>query len=138
MEISRAAAIAFINKEGKVLFQHRDSDAPSSPNCWGLFGGAMEEGETPEKGIKREVEEELQIKLKDFKLFGKYEFREEGIIKERYIFTAPLNHSLEILREQQREGDDLALLSFKEMQGLKTSSHTDVILKDLFETITEK
>jgi len=138
MEISRAAAIAFISKEGRILFQHRDSDAPASPNCWGLFGGAMEEGETPEQGIKREVEEELQIKLKDFKLFRKYEFREKGIVKERYIFTAPLNNPLEKLRKQQREGDGLALLSFEEMNKRKTSPHTEIVLKDIFETISKK
>ena len=41
------------------------------PNHWTLPGGKVEEGETPEQAICREVEEELSVNLEDYTLFGK-------------------------------------------------------------------
>jgi ADP-ribose pyrophosphatase YjhB (NUDIX family) len=44
-----------------LLLQLRDDIAPSYPHHWGLFGGHMEEGESPEVAVWRELEEELQL-----------------------------------------------------------------------------
>ena len=53
-------AIAILYREGKFLMQLRD-DIPGIiyPGCWGFFGGHIEEGETPEVALKRELEEEI-------------------------------------------------------------------------------
>ncbi|MHB8694528.1 MAG: NUDIX domain-containing protein [Solirubrobacteraceae bacterium] len=47
-----------------VALQLRD-DRPDihNPNCWGLFGGALKEGETPEQTVVREIEEETTVRL---------------------------------------------------------------------------
>jgi 8-oxo-dGTP pyrophosphatase MutT (NUDIX family) len=53
------------NKE--VLMQLRDNKLSISfPNCISTFGGAIEDGETPEEAMIREVFEELEYVLKDF------------------------------------------------------------------------
>jgi 8-oxo-dGTP diphosphatase len=44
-----------------LLLQLRDDIAPNYPHHWGLFGGHMEAGETPDVAIWRELEEELQL-----------------------------------------------------------------------------
>jgi 8-oxo-dGTP pyrophosphatase MutT (NUDIX family) len=51
---------------GRYVMQLR-SEAPGIfyPGHWGLFGGAVEAGETPAEALARELDEEL--KLKDFK-----------------------------------------------------------------------
>jgi ADP-ribose pyrophosphatase YjhB (NUDIX family) len=41
------------------LLQLRDEAAPSYPLHWGLFGGHIEPGETPEAALWRELAEEL-------------------------------------------------------------------------------
>jgi ADP-ribose pyrophosphatase YjhB (NUDIX family) len=42
-----------------VLLIKRTQDAPSHPGHWGLVGGTLEPGETPRRGLLREIGEEL-------------------------------------------------------------------------------
>lgn len=44
-----------------LLLQLRDVHAPNHPHHWGIFGGHMEAGESPEVAIWRELAEELQL-----------------------------------------------------------------------------
>ena len=44
----------------KFLLGQRNKDG-SFPNCWSLFGGKIEEGESILEGIKRELYEETEI-----------------------------------------------------------------------------
>jgi 8-oxo-dGTP pyrophosphatase MutT (NUDIX family) len=52
-----------VNAEGAVLLQERDEHAPIDPDRWGLSGGHLDPGETPEAGTYREVEEETGVRL---------------------------------------------------------------------------
>lgn len=56
----------------KILLFHRDNiPTIRSPDCWQLVGGGIEECETPEQGLVREVKEEVSYDLKEFKLITK-------------------------------------------------------------------
>ncbi len=61
-----AHAILIVN--GKYALQLRDDEAPTCPGMWGLFGGAIEPGESPYHAIKRELMEELELAVDDPKL----------------------------------------------------------------------
>ena len=52
-------ALAMLQREGRWLMQLRD-EIPTivAPGCWGLFGGHLEPGETPEQALRRELMEE--------------------------------------------------------------------------------
>ncbi|MFN3693367.1 MAG: NUDIX hydrolase [Ignavibacterium sp.] len=68
------AGIILINSNNEVLLLLRD-DNPQIPfpNQWDIPGGKIEEGETPDVTIKREMSEELGLKsLSDFRLFKIY------------------------------------------------------------------
>lgn len=60
MIILDAASALFVDTEGRVLLQQRD-DKPglAFAGMWTFFGGAVEDGETPEQAVYREVAEEL-------------------------------------------------------------------------------
>jgi 8-oxo-dGTP pyrophosphatase MutT (NUDIX family) len=61
---SRAFGCALlVGPGGAVLLQERDEHAPIDPDRWGLCGGHLEPGETPEAGAYREVEEETGVRL---------------------------------------------------------------------------
>ena len=67
-----ATALLF-DSEGKLLIYLRD-DKPEIPfpNCWDLFGGHVEHGETPEEALVREVQEELGITVDRYEPFKVY------------------------------------------------------------------
>lgn len=92
MQILVVAAI--IKKNGRVLIAQRKEDCTREPNKWEFPGGKIEEGETPEQALIREVEEELGVEIKVGELFGesikKYPDGKEIILS---CYFAKLNKS---------------------------------------------
>jgi len=60
----QAVSVIPINAEGKILLQLRD-DRPdiNYPNCWTIFGGAVESNETPDQAIQRKLLENIEFEL---------------------------------------------------------------------------
>jgi len=132
MTIGRGAGVILIANDGTILLQYRDKDSRWNQDSWSEFGGQIEEGETPEEAVKRELKEELGIELADLKFFKKYELQRERGTYEQFVFTASLNYPLESLKKQQKEGKDLAFFSCEEIRNLKMANYTKEILEDFF------
>jgi 8-oxo-dGTP pyrophosphatase MutT (NUDIX family) len=47
----------------KLVVQRRDAHAPTSANMIGFFGGSIEQGESPEAAMLREISEETNLQL---------------------------------------------------------------------------
>lgn len=135
MIIGKGAGVILISEDGSVLLQHRDKRNRWNQDSWSEFGGQIEEGETPEEAVKRELGEELGIKITGLKFFKKYNFERTKGIYEQFVFTAPINHSIQTLKKQQKEGDDLAFFTAEEIENLKTADYTKRILKNYFRLI---
>lgn len=122
----------------RVLLMHRTSDAPTHPDYWGLFGGKIENGETPEMAVKREAQEELGIRLENVGLFKTYSQEDQYGKQIRHIFTGPLEYSLEELRANQKEGQNLNLFSLDDLNNIKISKNDLVIVKDVIKNKKDK
>ena len=87
----KGASIIFVNDKGEILLLLRDNipDIPY-PNMWDLPGGHVENGETPEECIVREMGEELDISLSDFDLFSATEFSD----RIEYTFWEKVNFDI--------------------------------------------
>ena len=91
------AAIILENDKGEFLLYLRDNkpDIPF-PDHWDLIGGHVEEGETPEEALIREVKEELDIDLKDYTFYKKYEcLTGDAYENIKYIYYGKINLSIE-------------------------------------------
>lgn len=104
-------AIAIIYQEGKFLMQLRDN-IPTIlyPGIWGLFGGHIEPGETPEAGVKREIREEINYLVEEPLFFGCYP--DSKIM--RHVFHFPLQVAINELK--LLEGWDFGLVTTAELQ----------------------
>jgi 8-oxo-dGTP pyrophosphatase MutT (NUDIX family) len=55
---------ALIHMDRRYLLQHREDRVDVAyPNCWGLFGGACEPGESAADALHRELLEELSLEV---------------------------------------------------------------------------
>src|SRR3989338_10870391 len=87
MNIRRVALIVPFNKSFEVILQRRKGfiDKPTDKD-YGFFGGGLEEGESVEEALKREVNEELTLDVKNIeslKFFKTYDYE----IKEKDLFV---------------------------------------------------
>lgn len=56
-----------MNEEDKFLILRRPADSHSRPNCWDFPGGNLEFGENAEKCVRREIEEETTLRVKELR-----------------------------------------------------------------------
>lgn len=91
------AAIILENDTGEFLLYLRDNKPGIPfPGYWDLIGGHVEEGETPEEALVREVKEELDIDLKEYTFYKKYEcLTGDAYENIKYIFTGKINIPIE-------------------------------------------
>ena len=104
MIVRNVSLFILYTPEGKILLQHRSKDAERLPNYWGFFGGGIEQGESPEQALKREVVEELSYDVRNpyFLTTQKYILDEtEGT---KYVFVEKYdNDPLELGEGQAME-----------------------------------
>lgn len=105
-------ALAILTYEDKFLMQLRDN-IPTIlyPGVWGLFGGHMEAGETPEIAVEREVLEEIGYQMTNPQKFGCY--NDDRAI--RHLFYAPLTVTVDQL--VLTEGWDLGLITLAQIES---------------------
>jgi 8-oxo-dGTP pyrophosphatase MutT (NUDIX family) len=87
------------------------------PGHWGLFGGHLEAGETPQEGLQRELLEEINYVPETLSPFRSY--ADERIF--RYVYYSQLTVPVEKLILQ--EGWDLDLLNANDIKQGSFYSH---------------
>ena len=128
-----------INSEGKILLQLRD-DRPDikNPNCWTTFGGGVEDGETPDEAIRRELLEEIELELplKLWKVQG-YPVERNGqpFIVENYIYVGRIDYcAFEI---KLNEGQALGYFALEDLDKLKIGFNFEPLFREFFTALAE-
>jgi 8-oxo-dGTP diphosphatase len=91
--MKQIAAIILENDKGELLLYLRDNKPGIPfPDHWDLIGGHVEDGETPEEALVREVKEELDIDLKEYTFYKKYIcLTGDAYENTKYIYTGRIN-----------------------------------------------
>lgn len=123
----RDVALILLHDDRKrLLLQHRTADAPRWPDYWGLFGGGLEENETPEEGLKREIFEELNYAVRNPRLFTSLYYEDDKYFGEKYYFIESYDTNQKLILN---EGQDFKWVFLNEMSVLKIAPHNLDIIK---------
>ncbi|WP_337864859.1 NUDIX domain-containing protein [Ignavibacterium sp.] len=128
------AGIIFINSNNQILLLLRDDlqNIPF-PNQWDIPGGKIEENETPQAAIRREMKEELGLdNLSDFKLFKIY--KSENLTDFIFWKHFDLNIDQIILNEGQK----IQFFSLDETRKMKLAFNYNQVIEDFFKEIVNK
>ena len=108
----KGCSIIFINKKKEILLLLRD-DIPTIPypNMWDLPGGHVEEDETPEACIVREMKEEMGLDIEGYRRFCATEFDD----RVEYVFWMKKDLNIEDI--ELMEGQRLKWFSEKEAKA---------------------
>lgn len=107
----RDAVVAIIeNEEKQFLLQLRDDkEGIFFPNHWGLFGGAVEDGESVQSALERELNEELGSSFPSGSMKELFRvdlgFSPNGPLVKRYFFYLPLM-SFKDIKLELNEGSE--------------------------------
>jgi 8-oxo-dGTP diphosphatase len=91
------AAIIFENEKGEFLLYLRDNKPGIPfPDHWDLIGGHVEEGETPEQALVREVKEELGLELREYTFYKRFAcLTGDAYENIKYIYSGRINIPIE-------------------------------------------
>ena len=112
MEFREVVAVFLRANNSSYLLQLRD-DKPSIefPGHWGLFGGTIENGESPCEAASRELEEEIEIRIVPEEI---YEYRQ--YLRSNYrVHACICDMEIPLSKLTLQEGVDLGLFSKKEI-----------------------
>ncbi len=117
-------AIAILYRQDQFLLQLRDNiPGIKYPGHWGLFGGHLEPGETPDIAVERELLEEIGYTPPVLSEFGCY--FDSGVV--RHVYHAPL--TVEVNTLVLKEGWDMDLLTPTQIrQGSSYSAKAGQVL----------
>ncbi len=117
------------NREGKVLLQLRDNRPDILfPNLWGTFGGEIEDGETPEMAITREIREETGYELHDPEYVDNFLYESRVIHIYRKIDHTITPEDLAI-----HEGQKGMFFSLEEVKNLGCAANSKEIVIAYFQ-----
>jgi len=123
----KTSTIIFLNDKKEVLLFLRDNKPNiPDPNKWDLFGGFGEKGETPEETIIREIKEEIEMVLKNFKLFKVFNWRN----KQQIVFYKTLNINPEDIN--LHEGQAIKYFNKNELLKMDLANTSTQVLEEFF------
>jgi len=120
-------SVILLNKKGHILLQLRDEEPEKGK--WVPFGGSVEEGETEEEALRREIKEELSYDIKKPRFFKQYELG--GVSQPIYI----VKEEIDIKDLKLGEGEEMKFFKPDEIQNLDIGFNYKEIILDFLTSL---
>lgn len=118
----------FRGGEYEFYLQRRTQDAHIKPGHLGFFGGGIEDGESVEQGMLREIKEELKFLPQNYQFFGRYEF----IQSTMFIFILSVANDFES-KVTVCEGEYGKFFTMRDLEREeKVAGSVTIVLDDFF------
>jgi 8-oxo-dGTP diphosphatase len=120
-----------IYREGKVLLLKRNEE--EDKERWSVPGGGMEEGESKEGALRREIKEELDCEIVKFDFFKEFEYK----MKKRLVNASYFYGDIDGKVKLSKEHSEYAWFSFEEIKELDLAFNQKEVLEEFFEFIND-
>lgn len=125
---TRFSGLLAHDQQGRMLLQLRDDDDEiASPGQWAIFGGAIEDGETPLQAMRREAEEEIGIKFAADELEPRARFISKSGKNQFFIFLS--NRRIEPHEIRLGEGAGFAFLTMHQVMDCEIAINVRDLLR---------
>lgn len=115
-----------MNYKGQVLLQQRSLEKKKNPGKWSKTGGHVDAGETCEEAIRREVYEEIGLKVNNNEVENIEIFKsanpDEHYFSYGYIFFTGLNE--EEFKLQKEEVNEVRYYNIEEIRNCNDKDYT--------------
>ncbi len=114
---------------GEALLQQRTDDAPTYPSYYSMFGGKIDEGESPETCAVRECKEELEYEMTQPVLVVHDVHNSEYGGKEKYIYVEKYDGTQALVLH---EGQGMKWVSENALADIEMIPQDKHYLKEIF------
>ena len=116
-----------INGRYSLFVQKRSVEVAETPDTFGMFGGGIEDGESPEEALFREIREELDYQPRNVRFFRRYDFADY----ELNIYLTEVDEHLET-EITVLEGDYGRFMNETELLAVTVSAMDRIVFEDVF------
>ncbi len=124
--MAKFAGCLVVWKKSFLMLLRDKKESITNPNRWGVLGGMVEEGENFQQAMVRELKEEANIDVRDFKLLGYY--RRDDISGAFYVTYLSPEQVLDI-----ELGDEGQTLGFFSLNNLKQADLAGITISMMVE-----
>jgi 8-oxo-dGTP diphosphatase len=116
---ARGAMLLIVTEQLKLVLHHRDNKPGiTHPGCWAGFGGKVEDGESIEQALRREVREETEIEIHDpIFLIEECDYEGDGSLISLFYIVGGIDPS----HIHLHEGSAIGVFDVRELPSLNLS-----------------
>ncbi len=131
-----------VDNHVEILLTQRSLSSTFLPGAYEIPGGHIEQDESLESGLKREIKEELNIEIEIERIFNAFTYNHNGVHTVELIYLATTSNDSKDIIFQEDEIEDFRWIRAEEVDTLVTKNKQIndpeiAIIKDSFHYLSQ-